>query len=372
MRILQFGKSYPPSLGGVQKVIFDITVGLNLAGTQCDVLCCNDDKKFQVESLGQYSITRCKSWGKLAGTYISPQLVVQLFKQNRKYDVIHVHHPEPMATLALWLVRPKIPIVVHWHSDIVKQRIALLFFKLFQNWLLNRADRIIATSPKYASESSHLSKFQHKVTPIPIGIVESDLTPDKTKCDALKASYNSKFVIFSLGRLVYYKGFEYLIESAKSLDNDFLILIGGTGPLHGKLEQLIQSHQLQNKVKLLGYLTDLEIANYFYSCDVFCLPSIEKTEAFGIVQIEAMSFSKPVISTEIPYSGVSWVNQHNESGIIVPPKNIEKLTEAIQILKIDKELYSNFALGARKRFELCFKREIMISEIIKVYRSLSN
>jgi len=129
MKILQFGKSYPPSLGGVQKVIFDITVGLNMADIQCDVLCCNDVNKFQVENLGKYSITRCKSWGKLAGTYISPQLIFQLGKQNSNYDIIHVHHPEPMATLALWFIRPKGTIVLHWHSDIVKQKLALFFFK---------------------------------------------------------------------------------------------------------------------------------------------------------------------------------------------------------------------------------------------------
>ncbi len=179
-----------------------------------------------------------------------------------------------------------------------------------------------------------------------------------------------KKIIFSLGRLVYYKGFEYLIDSAKYLSEDYIILIGGIGPLYKELDNKIKLLKLENKVKLLGRIEDNDLGNYYEACDIYSLSSIVKSEAFGIVQIEAMSFSKPVIATKIKGSGVDWVNKHKESGINVNPKNGEELANAIKKIISNHNLYKKYSQGAKNRFEENFNREIMVESIYKLYSEL--
>ena len=181
-----------------------------------------------------------------------------------------------------------------------------------------------------------------------IGIDKNKLNSDTFKVDSIRKTYKNKKIIFSLGRLVYYKGFEYLIDSAKYLSEDYIILIGGIGPLYKELDNKIKLLKLENKVKLLGRIEDNDLGNYYEACDIYCLSSIVKSEAFGIVQIEAMSFSKPVIATKIKGSGVDWVNKHKESGINVNPKNGEELANAIKKIISNHNLYKKYSQGAKK------------------------
>ncbi len=203
-----------------------------------------------------------------------------------------------------------------------------------------------------------------------IGIDKNKLNSDTFKVDSIRKTYKNKKIIFSLGRLVYYKGFEYLIDSAKYLSEDYIILIGGIGPLYKELDNKIKLLKLENKVKLLGRIEDNDLGNYYEACDIYCLSSIVKSEAFGIVQIEAMSFSKPVIATKIKGSGVDWVNKHKESGINVNPKNGEELANAIKKIISNHNLYKKYSQGAKNRFEENFNREIMVESIYKLYSEL--
>lgn len=316
-RVLQLGKFYP-ICGGVEKVAYDLMSGLSEQNVYCDMMCAATSGESRTISVNEHAkVICCHTLAKVAATMISPAMIFALKKVQDQYDIIHVHHPDPMACLALLLSGYKGKVVLHWHSDIQKQRILLRLYSPLQKWLIRRADKIVGTSPVYLSESPFLRKVQHKTVCLPIGV--DPMCPDAAGVRKIKDRYKGKKIIFSLGRLVTYKGYEFLIAATKYLKDNYMILIGGTGALREKLQEEINSMHLRGKVKLLGHVSDEELPSYYGACDVFCLSSVQKTEAFGIVQIEAMSCGKPVVATKIPHSGVSWVNAHEESGINVVP-----------------------------------------------------
>lgn len=369
MRILQLGKFYPV-LGGVEKVMFDITTGLSEAGVECDMMCATSDGRgSEVIELNPRGRVLCrKTWMKKARTTIAPSMITELRRRMNDYDIIHIHHPDPMAAVALMLSGFKGKVVLHWHSDILSQKTLLKFYLPIQNWLIKRADAIVGTSPVYLAESPYLQKVQGKTRCIPIGIVPN--RSDSAKVQGIRNEYAGKKIIFSLGRLVEYKGYRYLIEAAKYLDDSHIILIGGDGPLREDLERQIDDLGVRSRVRLLGKVSDEDLPSYYGACDLFCLSSIMKTEAFGIVQIEAMSEGRPLIATKIPASGVAWVNEDGVSGINVEPCDSKAIAEAIKTITQDHETWTRFSQGARERFAGNFTKEKMLDGCLKLYAEL--
>ena len=370
MKILQLGKAYPPvNLGGVEVVIQLLAEGLNEKNIECDVLGVNDKYKFVIDN-GKYGgkVFRTRLIKKAFSTLLSLQLISYLHKIRGKYDVIHVHSPDPMAALAVFLIRPKTKIVLHWHSDILKQKILLFFFNPILFWLMKRSELIIATSPNYVDGSDYLLKFKEKVKILPIGI---DLSVETlVENDEIPSLPKEKKILFSLGRLAYYKGFEYLIQSLQYLSDEYLLLIAGEGPERPKLELLISNLKLENKVKLLGKVDERMKTNLFNKCKLFLLSSIYKTEAFAIVQVEALAYAKPIISTRISGSGVDWVNLDQVSGITVPIRNPKAIADAVEFLIADEKIYQQFSHNARRRYEDNFTQEKMIDTVVDYYKEL--
>ena len=275
-----------------------------------------------------------------------------------------------MVALALWLSNYKGKVVLHWHSDILKQKTLLKLYRPLQNWLIKRSDIIIGTTPKYLEESPHLKPFEDKKKiAVPIGI--RPVKYDEKTVGKIKNLYENKKIVFSLGRLVGYKGFEYLIKAANYLPDDYIILIGGSGPLKDELKSLIDSNNLNGKVKLLGRVEDNELPAYYGACDIFVLSSIWKTEAFGIVQIEAMSCGKPVVATNIPESGVDWVNKDGFSGINVKPEDSKELAKAILDVTKSNETYERFSSQARERFNQLFTLDGMVEKCYNIYSEIN-
>ena len=368
MKILQLGKFYPVG-GGVEKVMYDLLVGLADRGIACDMLCAYDGEgSTEVEVSPQNKVICTKTLLKKYATMISPEMMSRLRKIAPDYDIIHVHHPDPMAALALWMSGYKGKVILHWHSDIVKQKKLLNFYMPLQNWLIRRADLIVGTSPVYIADSYHLTDVQHKCTYLPIGI--NPIIPNADGVERIKKQYAGRKIVFSLGRLVHYKGYRYLIDAAKALDDDYVILIGGSGPLRNELQKQIDDYGLSERVKLLGRISDEDLPAYYGACDVYCLSSIMKTEAFAIVQIEAMSCGKPVISCNIKGSGVPWVNKNDYSGLVVEPMDGKALADAIRRIVEDKALYYTYSAGASSRFVELFKRSQMIDRCLELYQKV--
>lgn len=369
MRILQLGKFYPV-LGGVEKVMFDITKGLSDEGMECDMMCAASDRSGSeiIELNGHGRVIRCKTWTKKAGTTIAPSMVTELRRRAKEYDLIHIHHPDPMAAVALMLSGFKGKVVLHWHSDILSQKFLLRFYLPIQRWLIKRADAIIGTSPVYLAESPYLQKVQDKTRCIPIGIEAN--RSDSAKVERIRNEYPGRRIVFSLGRLVGYKGYGYLIDAARYLDDSYMILIGGGGPLMEGLQNQIDELGLSDRIKLLGRVSDEDLPSYYGACDVYCMSSILKTEAFGIVQIEAMSEGRPLIATKIPASGVAWVNEDGVSGINVEPRDGKAIADAIKHITKDERTWKRYSDGARQRFAKYFTKEKMLADCLALYSEL--
>lgn len=366
--ILQLGKFYPIK-GGVEKVAYDLMTGLSGKEIHCDMLCATVAGKGRTLRLNAYAkLMECHSWGKAAATMIAPSMITTLRKVCPSYDIVHVHHPDPMAALALALSGYKGKVVLHWHSDIQKQKYLLKLYRPLQDWLLRRADLIVGTSPVYLDESPFLKNVQQKTVCLPIGV--PPILPEPEAADKIRQQYGGKKIVFALGRLVAYKGFTHLVEAARFLKDDYVVLIGGTGALEQALCQQIKRLGLENKVVLLGRIPDRDLPAYFGACKVFCLPSVQKTEAFGIVQIEAMSCGKPVVATRIPQSGVSWVNKHGVSGLNVMPGNAGELARAIQDIADNEAVYDKYSRSAKNRYWNIFTDEHMISKCKRIYYNL--
>ena len=369
MRILQLGKFYPIR-GGVEKVMWDLTRGLAAEGHACDMLCASFDgaKELQIiplEDKGRCIVLPCSL--QASGTMLCPKMIGWLRRHAAEYDLIHVHHPDPMACLALRLSGYKGRVILHWHSDILKKKAILAAYKPLQSWLIRRAERIVGTTPVYVAQSKALAHVQDKVTYVPIGI--DPIIVDPAKVAEIQARYPGKKIVYSLGRLVPYKGYTYLIQAAQFLPDDYIILIGGKGPLQESLQAGINSLHLQDKVKLLGFVADEEHAALYGAAKVFVMSSVMKTEAFGIVQIEAMSTGTPVVATKIPESGVSWVNEDGISGLNVEPEDPKALAEAVRSICEDPVRYQVFSKNAKERFSRLFAYNNMIDKIIKIYEN---
>lgn len=380
MKILQLGKFYPIR-GGVEKVMWNLTWGLAERGIPCDMLCaylktdpvdpehqdlCRETEDGREITLGPYGRVICvPARAKKAKTMLSKAMVSWLRKHAAEYDIIHIHHPDPMAALALFLSGYKGRVILHWHSDILAQKLLLFFYSPLQWWLIRRAERIIGTSPVYIRESRDLARVQQKVVCVPIGIIP--VVYDFRAAEAIRASIGDRKLVFALGRLVPYKDFGTLIEAARYLGDDYRVVIGGDGPLKNELQQQIADAGMQEKIRLLGYVESWDVPNWFGASDVFVLSSDRRTEAFGLVQIEAMSCGKPVVATIIPHSGVSWVNDNGVSGLNVHPHDPKALAAAIQQICDDPDVYLQFSAGAMERFENLFTSREMIDKIIKIY-----
>lgn len=367
MKILQLGKFWPV-MGGVEKVMFDLTQGLSERGIECDMLCAASDgptQEIRLNAKGR--VVAVNSLLKAKSTMISPVMISRLRRTAADYDIIHVHHPDPMAALALYLSGYKGRVVLHWHSDILRQRILKQLYLPLQGWLLKRADTVICTSPNYAEGSSELQIAAPKLKCIPIGV--APVKPDEKRVSEIAQEVAGRKVIFSLGRLVPYKGYHNLILAARDLPDDYLVVIAGSGPLEPQLKKLIADNRLGSKVIMPGRISDRDRDAWMAVASVFCLPSVEKTEAFGIVLIESMSIGLPLITTVIPGSGTSWVNAHGISGSNVSRNCPQEIAEAA-INIIDNGRLGDYRENARKRWVEKFTVGRFIDNIVNLYTSL--
>ncbi len=346
MKIFQVNKFYYPWIGGVESVVQQIAEGLNKKNNyQVDVLVCQPRGKKAVENINGVNIFRASSFGVLLGMPISFNFFKIYKKIFKNYDAIFLHYPFPLSFLAYFLFSPRKNLFIWYHSDIVRQKFFEFFLRPFHLFAFKKAQKIFVSNPNLISNSNYLKKFKEKCVVIPFGIdIKNELT-EKIKEESLEIK--NKFgnpLILSVGRLVYYKGFEYLIKAAKNVDAKFLII--GNGPLELELKSLIKKLKLENKVFIIPSVKNL--VPYYYACDIFVLPSIFKSETFGIVLLEAMACGKPVISTDLD-TGTSWINIDKETGFVVEPKNSKELAEKIDMLLKDEELYQKYRNNSLKR-----------------------
>ena len=356
MKVLHIGKFYPPFCGGIEKVNYDLVENLNkIENCNVDELCFQHLAGSETDNLTPaYRLFRVPIRTIFHSTPISMRYFSVYRKIRNHYDIIHLHLPNPWAALAPLLFRTRAKIVLHWHSDIVKQKSLMIFYRPFQTMLLRRASRIIVTSRNYFDSSSDLQPYVKKVRVVPIGLDTEHLMFLPGIDQTIKTQYPGKKIVLSIGRLTYYKGFRYLIEAACKLRDDTIVLIGGCGELQDELERLIKQKGVADRVKLIGRIPQEQIGAYFAAADLFCLPSIVRTEAFGVVLAEALAMGVPIVACDILGSGVNWVNKHGDTGLNVPVCDSQALSAAINKILDSPELLTRFKMNCKKRYESFF------------------
>lgn len=370
LKVLQHIKYFHTTHGGMERVVEDLVPELNgYADLEVDVLCQGPERReYALSPRGR--VFQARTDLAVANASLSWQDLRTWQRIASRYDIVHVHAPWPQSDLNLLLSRYDGAVIVHWHRDIVRQRVLYALYRGLERWLLRRADRICVTSPKLLAESTALEGFREKGVVIPIGIGEAMHVIGEDEAAAVRARHAGRAIVFALGRLVPYKGFEHLVRGAAGLPANGLVLIAGEGPLRRELESLIAQRGLQDRVRLLGPITDRDVELHMRACDVFCLPSADKSEAFGIVQIEAMRAARPVVTTRLLGSGIDWVNQDGVTGLTVEPERPDALAQALSRLLQDAELARRLGANGRRRYEELFTARKMAEQVRAMYLAL--
>lgn len=361
LRILEINKAYYPHVGGIESLVKQYAENFSRKSDLIVLVCRDGRGKTINEKINGVKIIRSGS----LGTYFSCPLSFSFIRKFRrlaeKSDVVHINVPFPLADLALLLSGYKGKVVVSWHSDVVKQKKLMFFYKPIMMKFLKRADLILTATQGHIDSSPYISNFREKCRVIPYGInIDEYISIKRKPILTEKLNDKSAVKVFFTGRLVYYKGVDILLKAFRNVHNCELF-IAGTGVLESSLKEYVLSHNMQN-VHFMGFLPDDDLKCAFADCDIFVLPSTANSEAFGIVQLEAMVYSKPVINTSLP-TGVPHVSVDGVSGITVEPSSPIQLANAINMLASDKNLRDAYGKNAFKRVKEIFNAEKVLDEV---------
>lgn len=360
MRVLHVGKFYPPHRGGMESHVETLAREL-AAEVEVQVLVSSDGRQTVRETVDGIPVTRIGTLASFASASINPGMARAI--RDADADVVHFHHPNPTGVLSYLASGRRGPLVVTYHSDIVRQRVLGAAFSPILHRFLRGAHAILASSPDYAASSPVLRKHAGRVRIVPFGIrVEAYETADADEVAAIRARYGPRLVV-GAGRLVYYKGFDYLVRSLAGVDARLAIL--GDGPLKPELQALAAETGVADRVSFPGSVPDL--APWYHAADVFALPAVARSEAFGLVQLEAMAAGTPVVNTRLD-SGVPFVSRDGETGITVPPADAGALAAALRRLLDDEPLRRRMGQAARERVRREFSLQRMVAQTLQIYR----
>lgn len=358
-------KAYPPWIGGIERHVADLGAALVERGWRVTALVANDARFETREWMHGVRVIRVPRWATLFSQPITTRYYRWL--RNLNPDLVHVHAPYPLGWLAAKRVPPSVPILCTWHSDIIRQRWMMPLLRRFENSFLKRCSRVIVTSEQLLKRSRPLSRCQDRCAVIPLTLPNEDPSSMLYAHEAAKrirASISGPIALF-VGRLVGYKGLTYLIQAMR--ETQATLLIAGDGPDAKKL--LNQSRQLglHNQILFLGRVREEEKLALYQAADCFVLPSVTENEAFGYVLLEAMREGLPIITADLP-TGVRFVNRHEESGLVVAPRDASALASAIQRIYSEEGLRDRLSLGARERFRREFDFGAAVSQVEALYR----
>lgn len=364
MNILEVNKFYPPHIGGIETLAAQRAKYFSrLPGVNVRVLVCQEKGDGCTEMHNGLQITRCASLGTFASCPVSAEFFRKFREMAKWADVVEIHVPFPPGDLACLLSGCDCRVVIAWHSDIVRQKRLLMLYKPILKRFLRRADAIITATQGHIDGSAFLPEFRDKCRIVPYPL-ERERYERAERLPLLTKHLNAPHAVKLLfvGRLVYYKGVEVLLEAMRQVTGCELFLCGT-----GALEESLQKQAKGLPVHFLGRLGDAALKAAFADCDVFVLPSVANSEAFGIVQQEAMVYGKPVINTALP-TGVPYVSIHGETGLIVPPGDAKALAEAIQQLVDDPALRQLLGRNAAERVRTEYDFETNMRQILGVLK----
>ncbi|MCJ8275852.1 MAG: glycosyltransferase [Bdellovibrionales bacterium] len=367
MKILHISKYYHPFRGGIEKMIMELAEGTAQKGHEVTVLCSNYSWDYKEEMMNGVRVVRLPRFSVLASQPLTFSFLWKAKKWMNWADIVQVHTPNPLAELSyLWQDNKK-TMIATYHCDVVRQKNLIKLYRPVARKVLERADRVVVSTPNHLVFSEALKGLDFKSEVIPFGVraKHAEKTLEITNHMKRIKEELGDFFLF-VGRLVPYKGVDVLLKSMRDVDMNLALI--GTGPRWEAWNLLAQELGVAHKVKFLGLMeSDSEFAAYIHACHSLVLPSIDESEALGIVLIEAMSCSTPVVTTNLK-SGVPWVNDAGVTGLQVEPKDHVGLAKALNKLATDHDLRKNMGEAARERFEKMFQIETMVKSYLDLYK----
>jgi glycosyltransferase involved in cell wall biosynthesis len=374
-RPLHFAKFIPPPYAGVEAHV-DTLLRALLPQVQGTLIAGESPQGERREGV-PYRVLSARSFGKLvANLPLSPDVLRQARRElaSGRCNILHQHAPNPWGDIAALSAKPDVPVVMTWHSDIVKQRTLLKLYRPIQRRAIERADRIVVFTPRHFESSEQLDVIdvRAKIVKVPIGIDFSRLAPELADTDtqsAIARFARGRPIALTVGRHVYYKGYGFLLSAMAQLSSDTVLVMIGTGALSADLQRQAQELGMGDRVLFLGEVENAQLVAAVHACDFFCLPSIAPSEAFGIASAEAMSCGKPTIVCELG-NGVNYLNREAVTSLTVPPRDVPALADAIDTLARDTALRTRMGSEARRWVHEEFGIQAMKRGMIQLYESL--
>ncbi len=377
LRVTMVNKYYsPPHLGGVETVVRNLSEGLvEYAGAQVRALVSNEGLRRVEETIGGVDVIRLPRQLTVSSTPLAVGMGRALRDEMRREaaggierpDVINLHSPYPWGELSFLWAHPMTPCVALYHSDIVRQKRLLAAYTPFLERFLDRVDLIVTSSPNMVRSSQFLAPRAEKCRVVPFGLPNRYLTATPAvleRAAELRAVHAGRKIVLFVGRFVYYKGVDVLVRAMASVDADLVLI--GRGPLESRLRELVAASGVTSRVTFVAPPDDAELCAWYRAADVFCLPSVARSEAFGLVQIEAHAAGTPVVSTQLP-TGVPYANLDGVTGLIVPPGDAPALGEALTRLLSNDELRTRLGKQAQTRALREFTVPRMVKNTVDVY-----
>jgi glycosyltransferase involved in cell wall biosynthesis len=360
LKILHVYKDYYPILGGIENHIKTLSEAQAAAGHDVSVLVTNPGRQLSREVVKGVQVIRAWRVTTVASTPLSP--IFPLLLAQQQPDITHLHFPYPVGEVSQLMMRNGRSTIITYHSDVVKQQSILRWYRPLLLQILQKADRIIATTDRYIASSPYLAPLAHKCDIVPLAVAPQDF------CDVTPLFPAAAVpTLLFMGQHRYYKGVDDLIQAMPKIQAR--LLIGGDGPMRTAWTQLTHELGVQEKVKFVGRVSEEALPRLYASADIFVLPANARAEAFGKVLLEAMAEALPCITTEVG-TGTSFVVQDGVTGFVVPPKSPERLATAVHTLLADKSLRHQMGQAGRERVQREFTPEKMIARVHAIYEDV--
>lgn len=388
-RIMHVGKYFPPTRGGMESFLHDLIIEQKKQGLEVQAVVHRAEKSLRSISEtyksdnASVTVIRVARWFTFFFAPISPSFGVELWRAIRDFkpDIIHLHMPNLSAFWCLVLPNArKISWVVHWQSDIIASTNKLTlsaFYRIYKHpetWLLRSCKKIIATSPPYLKASIPLSPYLHKTSVVPLG-TRSIFSAEHENIVPADFSYkpegDSLVRVLTVARLTYYKGLDLLLHAISQVPHATLTLIGDGEEAHNLLK-IAKRLKLGTRFTHIKDCSNEELRLQYLKHDLFCLASTERTEAFGVVLLEAMQAGLPCLVSEVPGSGMSWVVDSPSCGYSVTAGSAPALADKLKEIPANPEQMEVISRNAKARFNQLFTISNCASAIQKVYNSAAS
>ena len=365
MRVVHVFKDYyPPTTGGIEQHMH-VLCGRLANKMDVAVLVPSRSRSRIEERVEGVAVVRVPEFGRFASVPLCPTMAREL--RQLAPDIVHLHFPNPMGDVAYLLGTQRVPLVISYHADIIRQRALLPLYLPLLARTFDHARRIVVSSAEYAGLSPILSRYRDKCSVIPYGVDVQTLAlrdGEASHVEDLRRHHPQGMILF-VGVLRPYKGLEVLLRAMTEVDQGHLV-IAGLDPTRGQASGLATRLGLSGRVSFAGVVSESRLRVLLHACELLVLPSLDRREAFGIVQLEAMACRKPVVSSDL-LTGVRLVNRDGETGFLVPPGDHVALANAISRLLGDADLRARLGQAARERVIRQFSADRMVDETAEVY-----